>query len=190
MSITVRVGLLSGKTAALKASLDEEVETLKRQAQAALGIGRGRLLDTCGRPLDPSVLIKNAGLQNGDSLTLAACHAEVCDTGGAFAAMLGDASVVTWGSASHGGDSRAVQDQLKHVQQIHGTGAAFAAILGDGSVVTWGPVISGGDSSAVQHQLKNVRQITATGYSHALLPFLTMALSCHGEILTVAVTVA
>ena len=50
----------------------------------------------------------------------------------AFAAILADGSVVTWGSAYHGGDSSSVQDQLKDVQQIQASGLAFAAILGDG----------------------------------------------------------
>ena len=46
---------------------------------------------------------------------------------------------MTWGNAfCHGGDSSAVQDQLKNVQQIQASDSAFAAILGDGSVVTWG----------------------------------------------------
>ena len=35
----------------------------------------------------------------------------------AFAAILGDGSVVTWGKATDGGDSRAEQHQLKNVQQ-------------------------------------------------------------------------
>ena len=37
-----------------------------------------------------------------------------------------------------GGDSLAVQDQLRDVQQIQAAYYAFAAIRGDGSVVTWG----------------------------------------------------
>ena len=45
---------------------------------------------------------------------------------------------MTWGRASHGGDSRAVQDQLRNVQQIQASGGAFAAILADESIVTWG----------------------------------------------------
>ena len=49
----------------------------------------------------------------------------------AFAAILGDGSVVTWGDACSGGDSSAVRDQLKSVQQIQATLYAFAAILGD-----------------------------------------------------------
>ena len=52
----------------------------------------------------------------------------------AFAAILGDGSVVTWGRT----DSSAVQAQLKNVQQIQASRGAFAAILGDGTVVTWG----------------------------------------------------
>ena len=37
---------------------------------------------------------------------------------GGFADILGDGSVVTWGSAAHGGDNRSVQDQLRNVQHI------------------------------------------------------------------------
>ena len=48
MSITVEVGLLSGKSVTVEAGLDEEVGTLKRRAQIALGVGRGRLLDASG----------------------------------------------------------------------------------------------------------------------------------------------
>ena len=58
----------------------------------------------------------------------------------AFAAILGDGSVVTWGHSQRGGDCSAVQEQLRGVQQIQASNAAFAAILGDGSVVTWGAV--------------------------------------------------
>ena len=97
----------------------------------------------------------------------------------AFAAMIGDGSVVTWGHAPCGGDSSSVQDQLKSVQQIQASCAAFAAILPDGSVVTWGLASHGGDSSSVQDQLKNVQQIQA---SCAALPASwEMGLSSHGE---------
>ena len=41
------------------------------------------------------------------------------------------------GHSWSGGDSSAVRDQLKNVQQIQSTHHAFAAILRDGSVVTW-----------------------------------------------------
>ena len=58
-------------------------------------------------------------------------------------------SLPSWGVAWLGGDSSAVQDQLKNVQQIQASFGAFAAILGDRSVVTWGHAVHGGDSSAV-----------------------------------------
>ena len=56
----------------------------------------------------------------------------------------------------------AVQDQLRHVQQIQASASAFAAILGDGSVVTWGCATYGGDCRAVQPQLQTVQQIQAS----------------------------
>ena len=70
----------------------------------------------------------------------------------AFAAILADGSVVTWGNPDYGGDSSEVQDQLKDVQQVQATYGAFAAILADGSVVAWGDPLRGGDSSAVSDQ--------------------------------------
>ena len=70
----------------------------------------------------------------------------------AFAAVLADGSVITWGCAGSGGDSLAVRDQLRVVEQIQATQSAFAAILADGSVVSWGDAKAGGDSSAVQDQ--------------------------------------
>ena len=90
--------------------------------------------------------------------------------GSAFAAILDDGSVVTWGRADSGGDSSAVQDLLKNVQQIQsnsGDYGAFAAILADETVVTWGNVETGGDSSAVQDQLRNVQQIQASNTAFA-----------------------
>ncbi|CAE7618367.1 unnamed protein product [Symbiodinium sp. CCMP2456] len=75
---------------------------------------------------------------------------------GAFAAILDNGSVVTWGYSDYGGDSSVVQDQLRDVQQIQASWGAFAAILGDGSVVGWGRANCGGDSSVVEHQLRGV----------------------------------
>ena len=163
MSIGVEVALLSGKTAAVSASLDEDVAALQRRAQQALGVGRGRLLDSSGCVLEPRAPIRHSKVHDGDLLTLLlSSRTQVRGTWHAFAIILGDASVVTWGDARHGGDSSAVQDQLKNVQHIQATSLAFAAIRGDGSVVTWGDALGGGSSSAVQHQLKSVQHIQAS----------------------------
>ena len=77
----------------------------------------------------------------------------------AFAAILCDRSVVTWGSHETGGDSSTVQDDLKDAQQIHTSFSAFAAIF---HMDPKSPEIashSSGGNRAVQDQLKNAQQI-------------------------------
>ena len=147
MSLSVEVRLLSGNSAVVQSALSDSVDTLKRQAQILLGVGKGRLLDSSGDVLDGHLQIKQASVQNGDSLTLHISTVQVTASGEAFAAVLGDGSVVTWGHAHFGGDSSAEQDELQNVQQMQASDGAFAAILGDGSVVTWGHADFGGDSS-------------------------------------------
>ena len=161
MSISVDVHLLSGKTESLEVHADDSVDSLRRRAQRALKAGNGRRY-----LLDGASTIKEARLQNGDALTLHVKQVALVATKGgntsAFAAILGDGSVVTWGDAYCGGDNRAVQDQLRDVQQIQASRGAFAAILGDGSVVTWGYDNYVGNSSAVQYQLRDVQQIQSS----------------------------
>ena len=96
-AITVEVGLLSGRTAAIHAGLDKEVETLKLRAQTALGVRSGRLLNSSGSALLGSAAIKNVGLQEGDVLTMHVQRVQVRGTRHAFVAVLGDGSVATWG---------------------------------------------------------------------------------------------
>ena len=75
---------------------------------------------------------------------------QVHGTRAAFAAVLADGSVVTWGDVDEGGaESFHVQDQLRNVRQVQATWTAFAAVLEEGSVVTWGSPHGGGDSSAL-----------------------------------------
>ena len=54
----------------------------------------------------------------------------------AFAAILCDNSVVTWGNPACGGDKGSLD--LQEVKSIAGTARAFAALKVDGTVVTWG----------------------------------------------------
>ena len=109
-------------------------------------------MDWSGSVLDECLPVESAGVMDGASLTLHMSRLQMKSTQQAFAAVPGDASVVTWGDARHGGDSRIVQDKLKNVQQIHASSGAFADILGDGCVVTWGFDFFGGDSRSVQDQ--------------------------------------
>ena len=164
MSTSVKVGLLSGKTATLKAHLEDSVGASKSRAQTALGVGSGRLLDSSGNTLDVRALMKTVSMQTDDALILHMSRVQACGTNAAFAAILGDGPAVASGHACYGGNSRAVQDQLRNVKQIQSSiSGAFAAVLCNRSVVTWGAADSGGDSSAVQSSLRNVQQIQA-GY--------------------------
>ena len=56
----------------------------------------------------------------------------------AFAALLRDGRVITWGDKARGGDSGAVEQQLVAVRAIQAADDAFAALKTDGSVVSWG----------------------------------------------------
>ena len=51
-------------------------------------------------------------------------------TSKAFAAILGNGSVVAWGNPDSGGDSSAVQDQLMNVQQVQAQNLAESCNLG------------------------------------------------------------
>eukprot|EP00439_Symbiodinium_sp_Y106_P073971 s178_g14.t1 len=99
----------------------------------------GQLVNASGAVLDRGLLIEQTGLQNGDSLTLHIRPLQLQASAYAFAAVLGDGSVMTWADSGYGGDSSDVQSQLKNGQQIQASrcGSAFAAILSDRSVVTW-----------------------------------------------------
>ena len=128
------------------------------------------LVTADGRILgDPCQSLVDAQLKDKDCLTAVALQANVAATmpslslRGAFALWCcGGRKIITWGHPGYGGDSSAVQDQLRNVQQVQGTSGAFAAILADGSVVTWGHPNYGGDSSAVQDQLRNVQEVQGT----------------------------
>ena len=93
----------------------------------------------------------------------------VYSTGGAFAALKTDGSVVTWGADSGGGDSSAVAAELaSNVTTIYSNSSAFAALKSEGSVVTWGSASFGGDSTSVAAGLaSNVTAIYSNAYAFA-----------------------
>ena len=169
LRFAVDVTLISGQRVSLEADLAASVHSLAERARRELGVGRGRLFSSYGSVLDGDAKLGEAKLQTGDCLTLQVGALRICSGNLCFAAILGDGSVVTWGSARCGGDSSSATEQLKNVQHIQASDAAFAAILADGSVFTWGSADCGGDSSSVQDQLKNVRQIQATDQAFAAI---------------------
>ena len=194
----VRVCLLSGRTAVVTVREHELVESLLQQAQSALG-GKGRLMDSSGAALDPSSTVKRARLQPADSVTLQLRPPRVHGYGStviiegdgtvmrdvssplrrvsvvqatsqAWAAILEDGSVVTWGNPSFWGDSGWAEPELHDVVEIQATDFAFAALMRDGSVSAWGDADSGGgtplmyslDPAEPEHFLDAVTCIQAT----------------------------
>ena len=121
---------MSGMTVSLQTHGDESVESLRVRAQRALGAGKGRLLDSTGRVLDGGEPLKKARLQYQEPLTFQVRRVEIYGGRFAFAAIIGDGSVVTWGTSHEGRDSSAVRDQLQNVQSIQATMYAIAAIRG------------------------------------------------------------
>ena len=77
ISLLVEVGLMSGKTVALEASLHETVAFLRWRAATALGVGMGRLSDSSGSVLDVSMSITHTNAQDGESLLLQIKRAKV-----------------------------------------------------------------------------------------------------------------
>ena len=86
----------------------------------------------------------------------------------AFAAILSDGRVVTWGNPDCGGNSDSVQAELIDVQQVQSTFGAFAATLGNGQVVTWGDP-SGGGQKPYDDQPKKVKDIQSTDHAFAAI---------------------
>eukprot|EP00435_Cladocopium_sp_Y103_P044255 s149_g12.t1 len=160
----VYVALPSGKQESFSIAESSKVGDLKRLVQKSFQQGFLRLVTAEGHVLaDLDQSLQAAGLQEGEHLTATAQQAKMAATPGAFAMWCcGCDRIVTWGDPHAGGDSSAVQDQLRSVQQVQATHSAFAAILADGYVVTWGHPDYGGDSSAVKDQLRNVQQVQAT----------------------------
>ena len=69
MSLTIEVSLISGKTVSLQTHEDESVDLLRVRAQRALGVGKGRLVNSTGSVLDGGVPLKKARLQQAERLT-------------------------------------------------------------------------------------------------------------------------
>eukprot|EP00913_Durusdinium_trenchii_P020428 g19192.t1 len=85
----------------------------------------------------------------------------------AFAALLGDGSLVTWGDPHSGGDSQEVNDELHDVRQIQANMDSFAVIRADGSAFSWGS--ASGSSEEIQEQLKEVEMIQVTTAAFAAI---------------------
>lgn len=74
----------------------------------------------------------------------------------AFAALMADGTVVTWGNARMGGDQGKAKHRLQsgEVERIYANSGSFAAVMENGDIVTWGHEREGGDSRSVQPVLR------------------------------------
>ena len=169
--LRINVALLNGNPELLTLLPSSTVQDVRTEAQRAFGKKHLRLITAKSRVLvNFEQTLEEAEIEDGECLTALVLQPQLAATRSAFALWChGESAVVAWGDAQSGGDSSAVQDQLKGVGQIQATGEAFAAILEDGSVLTWGDANYGGDSSAVRDQLKVVQQIQATGEAFAAI---------------------
>ena len=170
--IQIHVALMTGEAELLTLLPSSTIQDVRTRAQQAFGKKYLRLVTAKNRVLvDFEQTLEEAEIEDGECLTaLVVLQPQLAATQSAFALWChGESAVVTWGDALYGGDSSAVQHQLRGVQQIQANDRAFAAILADGSVVTWGDEEYGGDSSAVCDQLKGVQQIQATQRAFAAI---------------------
>ncbi len=87
---------------------------------------------------------------------------EITSNFGAYAALLNNGNVITWGHVESGGETRSISNDLTNVVKIYATQFAFAALKRDGTVVTWGDKDYGGDASSVQSELNDVVSISAS----------------------------
>ena len=168
--LQINVALPNGHAELLSLLSSSTVEDVRKTAQRTLGKKYLRLITAKNRVLvDPDRTLEEAAIKDGECLTALVLQPQLAAATNAFALWChGDNAIVTWGDEKAGGDSWAVQDQLRGVQQIQATQRAFAAVLADGSVITWG-FAKAGDSSAVQDQLRGVRQIQATQSAFAAI---------------------
>ena len=148
MLVTVNVYLMSGRSVTLESDETAELDHLKKRAERALGVAQGRLVSPSGVILDGAATIKKA-LLTGDVMTLHSAQVQVLATkatafahGAAFAAILGDSSVVTWGHDDYGGNSRHVQARLRSVRHLQSCslvaqwyGILFPVFLVQGSLI-------------------------------------------------------
>ena len=89
----------------------------------------------------------------------------------AFAALLDDGSVVTWGDPKYGGNVDSIASVLDaDVTQIFSSSSGFLALKADNSLVLWGDGFTDENNSFVEIQLQSgAAQIATNDYSFALV---------------------
>ena len=138
--LQTNVALVNGHTELSSVLPSSTVKDLRTAAQLVFRQKCLRLISAKHRVLGCyEASLEASEIQDGECLTALLLQPQLSATARAFAFWChGDSKVVTWGHPAFGGDSSAVRDHLRGVQQIRATHRAFAANLADESVVTWG----------------------------------------------------
>eukprot|EP00434_Breviolum_minutum_P009287 symbB.v1.2.008184.t1/scaffold450.1/size202773/3 len=131
------------------------------------------LVSADGRVVQPSTRVSEIAEGNHEVILTVIAHPvqEVSSTRTAFALITSSGSVVAWGDADMGGDTKGAQkDLMTNVLRIYSNAFAFAALKRDGSVISWGLPTGGGDSRSVRSSLAcGVKEIFATRLAFAAL---------------------
>lgn len=154
MARRIRVSLLSGSCVTLEVEEHSTISELRAKAEQEFWDQK---------LLDPAAhlrwLVSAAGLRlpfaetfgdlnfgDEETLTGVTKRSRTVKSGPAYAELVGDGTVRTWGKASKEGPG--VDPGLREVSELYGSDdGAFAALREDGSVFTWGHPSKGGDSS-------------------------------------------
>ena len=108
MSVFLDVVVMSGRRAQISADLGTSIHEIQQRARRILEIGHGVLLNAKGERLASMATVRQAGLENGDVLTLQIRPPCIASSSEAIAVIRGDGTVTSWGDPDHGGDCQAV----------------------------------------------------------------------------------
>ena len=121
--LKINVTLPNGHAELLTLPPSSTIQDVRTKAQQAFGKKYLKLITAKNRDLVHfEQTIEEAEIEDGECLTALVLQPQLAATGSAFALWChGDSGIVTWGDQDYGGDSSAVQDQLKGVRQIQAT---------------------------------------------------------------------
>ena len=124
--LKINVALPNGHAELLTLLPSSTVRDVRTKAQRAFGQKYLRLITAKNRVLvDPDKTLEESEIEDEECLTALVLQPHLAAIYKAFALWgHGYSAVVTWGSRYDGGDSSAVRDQLKGVQQIQANGGA------------------------------------------------------------------
>ena len=116
--LRINIALPNGHAELLTLPPSSTVQDVRTKAQRAFGKKHLKLITAKNQVLvNIEQTLEEAEIEDGECLTALVLQPRLAATNSAFAFWChGHSTVVTWGDAEWGGDSSAVQDQLRGVQ--------------------------------------------------------------------------